>query len=154
MLNPYPSEKISACPLCEQRNRQRKLPLVILINPETTFVLDYTCRYCPQCDLLVGHKHVIEELLAIAFRKINPEVIGNKYLIVGTAEKSAWLESMIEQRTAGFMLEHTQDFAVYYQELRVTQAGWFHKSVEPPIMEPPPSRHWVKPAFNNLRSNR
>jgi len=43
------------------------------------------------------------------------------------------------------MLPHISDFAKYYQELRVTQVGWFHRDQEPPVMQPPPSQEWIKP---------
>jgi hypothetical protein len=59
---------------------------------------------------------------------------------------------MKHQRPASFMLEHASDFAVYYKELQVTQPGWFHVSQKPPVMKPPPSKHWVKPARFKLRS--
>lgn len=144
MLNPYPNEKNSRCPLCEQRARQRKLPLVILIKPNATFVLNHTCRYCPTCDLLVAHKHEIEELLAIAYRYNDPRIIGNEYFIIGTVEKSAWREGMKHQRQASFMREHAGDFILHYEDLRLTQAGWFPANRKPPIMQPPPSKDWVK----------
>lgn len=144
MLNPYPDERISRCPLCEQKNRQRKLPLLIHVAPHTMIALNYTCRFCPACDLLIANKHHIEGMLTEVFRRNNPSALGNDYLIIGTVEKSVWRESMKQPKAVAEMLPYASDFAKYYDELRLTQPGWFHVSQEPPIMEPPPSQEWVK----------
>lgn len=63
VLNPYPDERLSRCPFCSNKTGQRKRPLVIHIDPMHLIALNYTCRYCEQCDLLVAHKHEIEHLL-------------------------------------------------------------------------------------------
>lgn len=144
MLNPYPDQRISRCPLCENKTGQRKLPLLIHVDPAHLIALNYTCRYCPACDLLVGHKHAIEHLLTELFRRMEPAAIGNPYLIIGTVEKSAWREGLTEPKAVAEMLPHASDFADYYQELRVTQPGWYRANQEPPVLEPPPSQEWVK----------
>ena len=59
-----------------------------------SIALNYTCRYCPKCDLLIVHKHDLEHLLTEMFRQYDPEAIGNEYLIIGTVEKSAWREGL------------------------------------------------------------
>jgi len=144
MLNPYPTERISRCPLCEHKTGQRKIPLVIHIAPVHLIALNYTCRYCQACDLLIGNKHDIEHLLTVMFLQMDSAVIGNEYLIIGTAEKTAWQEGLQNQKEVTEMLQHVSDFATYYQELRVTQGGWFHRDQEPPVMKPPPSQEWIK----------
>jgi hypothetical protein len=63
VLNPYPDERVSRCPYCEQKTGQRKVPLFIHIDPHYPIALNYTCRYCKSCDLLIAHKHEIEHLL-------------------------------------------------------------------------------------------
>jgi hypothetical protein len=95
--------------------------------------------------LLIGHRHEIEHLLTKLFLQMDPAAIGNEYLIVGTAEKTAWREGLQNQKEVAEMLQHASDFATYYQELRVTQGGWFHRDQEPPVMQPPPSQEWIKP---------
>ena len=59
-LNPYPDVRLSSCPFCDRRTGQRKLPLFIFIEPHYPVALNYTCRYCDHCNLLIGHKHEIE----------------------------------------------------------------------------------------------
>jgi hypothetical protein len=144
MLNPYPHQRISSCPLCEQKSRQRKLPLFIHIKPKAFIALNYTCRYCPACDLLIAHKHEIEHLLTEMFRRNDPSVIGNDYLIIGAVEKEVWREGLEQPKAFGEMLPHVSDFATYYSELRMTRPGYYHVSQKPPIWEPPPSKEWVK----------
>ncbi|NUM74571.1 hypothetical protein HUU40_09430 [candidate division KSB1 bacterium] len=144
MLNPYPSERLSRCPLCEQKSRQRKLPLLIHIDPGQLIALNYTCRYCPACDLLVAHKHEIEHILTGLFRNVAPGMIGNDYLIIGTVEKRVWREGLEQPGTFDKMLPHVSDFANYYSELRQTRPGYYRVDQEPLTMEPPPSQEWVK----------
>lgn len=144
MLNPYPSQRISRCPLCEQKNRQRKLPLLIHVDPLNLIAMNYTCRFCPSCDLLVAHKHAVEALLAELFRRRDPSAIGNNYVIIGTVEKSAWREGLERPVPIDELRPHVSDFAKYYPEMRLTQPGYYHVSQEPLIWKPPPSKDWVK----------
>jgi hypothetical protein len=147
MLNPYPDLRISTCPRCKHKAGQRKVPLLIHIDPLHLIALNYTCRYCKACDLLIAHKHVIEHLLTDLFRQSDPHVIGNNYLIIGTVEKQVWREGLAQPKAIDETLPHASDFATYYQELRVTRPGWYKADQEPPIMEPPPSQEWIKPKF-------
>lgn len=144
VLNPYPDLRVSRCPFYEHKTGQRKIPLLIHVKPTHLIVLNYTCRYCPTCDLLIAHKHVIEHLLAEMFHQYDPGAIGNEYLIIGTVEKTAWREGLQKPKAVADMLPHTSDFAEYYEELRVTRPGWYRADQEPPVMEPPSSQEWVQ----------
>lgn len=143
ILNPYPDARFSKCPNCEQRTGQRKLPLLIHIDPMHLISLNYTCRYCARCDLLIGHQHEIEFLLTQMFTQYDPEVIGNDYLIMGTMERKAWREGMRQPKSVAEMRSHIHDFKSY-QTIQMTMGGWFPKDQEPPLRQPPPSTDWVK----------
>lgn len=136
--------RVSRCPYCERKTGQRKLPLLIHVEPGHLIALNYTCRYCRNCDLLIADKQVLEHLLTGMFSQYDPEVVGNDYLIMGTVEKTAWREGLQQPKNIAEMLPHASDFAEYYQDLRMTQPGWYRADQEPPMMEPPPSREWVK----------
>ena len=144
VLNPYPDIRVSRCPYCERKTGQRKLPLLIHVEPGHLITLNYTCRYCHNCDWLIADKQVVEHLLTGIFSQYDPEVVGNDYLIMGTVEKMAWREGLQEPKSIAEMLPQASDFAQYYQDLRVTQPGWYRADQEPPMMEPPPSQEWVK----------
>ncbi len=144
MLNPYPDERLSRCPVCEQKTGQRKIPLLIHIEPSNLIALNYTCRCCKGCDLLLAHKHVIEHLLTELFLQYDPEVIGNDYLIIGTVEKTTWREGVEQAKDMDEMLSHASDFSTYYKELRLTRPGWYRSEQESPVMEPPLSQEWSK----------
>ncbi len=79
ILNPYPDQRISRCPFCEGKTGQKKIPILFHIDPMQLMALNYTCRYCAPCNLLIGHKHEIEHFLTKAFRQSTPELIGNRY---------------------------------------------------------------------------
>jgi len=55
-LNPYTDVRFTTCPQCRGKTSQRKLPLVIHIDPLQLVALNKTCRYCPRCDLLIAHQ--------------------------------------------------------------------------------------------------
>jgi hypothetical protein len=145
VLNPYPDERVSRCPYCEQKTGQRKIPLFIHVDPDYPIALNYTCRYCKRCDLLIAHKHEIEHLLTHIFRQYDPAVIGNEYMVMGTVDKKAWREGLKQAKPAAdVMSSHLAVFKTYYQELRHTRTGWYPEGQEPPIQEPPPSQEWIK----------
>jgi len=144
MLNPYPDQRIGRCPLCEQKSKQRKIPLLIHIVPQHLIALNYTCRYCQGCDLLIAHKHEIEHLLTELFRQNDPDAIGTDYLIIGTVEKNIWREGLKQSKSLDEMLPHASDFATYYKDLQLRRSGYYRADQEPPLMEPPSSQEWVK----------
>lgn len=145
VLNPYPGERLARCPYCEQKTGQRKLPLLIHIDPHHLIALNYTCRYCRGCDLLIAHRPAIEHLLTELFRQHDPAAIGNRYLIIGTVEKAVWREGLTQPKAIADLLPHTSDFARYYAELRLTRPGYYPAGAKPPIMEPPPPQEWLRP---------
>lgn len=144
IINPYPDQRLWRCPLCERKTGQRKLPLLIHVESNYLIALNYTHRYCRHCDLLIAHKHEIENYLTQMFRDQASELIGNNYLIVGTVEKKAWRDGIKQPKMPDEIIPYTHDFKMVYQELRMTRPGWYAEDQEPPIMEPPPSQYWVK----------
>ena len=144
ILNPYPDQRLSRCPFCDGKTGQRKRPLLIHVDPLHLIALNYTCRYCQDCDLLIAHKHEIEHLLYSVFSEYEPGAIGNEHLILGTVERKAWREGLKEPKAVAEMLPHARDFETYHPELRLTRPGWYDANQEPPVMEPPPSHEWVK----------
>lgn len=143
VINPYPDVSCTTCPSCEKRTAQRKTPLLIHVDPHNLIALNYTCRYCAGCDLLIGKKNEIEAYLTRLFTERDPQVIGNDYLIIGTVEKSAWRKNMLQPVPPLEMLRHIHDFKGQ-SDLEISMAGWFPEDQEPPMRQPPPSTDWVK----------
>jgi len=124
VLNPYSDVRFSTCPGCGRRTKQRKLPLLIHIDPQVLLTLNKTCRYCPDCDLLIAHQDEIEGLLAAIFTERDPSVVGNDYLVLGTVERKAWRKGAQDALTIAEMLDNLHDFkAVHKIEYR--PAGWY-----------------------------
>jgi hypothetical protein len=109
-LNPYQDMRFTKCPQCDNKMHQRKLPLMIHVDPMYMLSLNKTCRYCPHCDLLIAHQDDLEHFLASFFMEQQPEVVGNDYLVIGTTDKSVWKEGMHQQMTMEEMLEELHDF--------------------------------------------
>ena len=134
ILNPYTDARFTRCPGCEQKTRQRKVPLFIHVEPAQPLVLGYTCRYCPDCDLLIAHQDKLEHLLANLFAGRDPPPTGNDYLVLGTVERKIWREGLKQIKGIGEILEHLHDF----KEVRTIEsrpAGWY------PAGEPEPQKN-------------
>ncbi|NET40135.1 MAG: hypothetical protein F6K19_50725 [Cyanothece sp. SIO1E1] len=142
-LNPYPEFRSTRCSNCQNKTGQRKLPLIIRVDPWHLIALNYTNRYCNRCDLLIAHQHEIEHYLAEMFLQRKPEVIGNSYLIFGTVDKKVWREQIEEPKPPEEIRQYVHDFKSY-QTIRMSMRGWFREGEQPPEMEPPPSAEWVK----------
>ncbi|MBO0781823.1 MAG: hypothetical protein J2P37_23645 [Ktedonobacteraceae bacterium] len=109
-LNPYQDVRFTNCPQCGQKMRQRKLPLMVHIDPMYLLSLNKTCRYCPHCDLLIAHQDDIEGFLTSYFAAHQPEVVGNDYLVLGTQERVAWKRGKEQPLTMEETLESLHDF--------------------------------------------
>jgi hypothetical protein len=109
-LNPYEDMRFTRCPQCDSKMHQRKLPLLIHIDPTYLLSLNKTCRYCPHCDLLIAHQNDVEYFLASFFMEQKPEVVGNKYLVVGTLDKTTWKHATQQQLTIQETLDALHDF--------------------------------------------
>jgi hypothetical protein len=105
-LNPYEDMRFTRCPQCDNTMHQRKLPLVIHVDPMQMISLNKTCRYCPYCDLLIAHQDDVEHF----FAEQQPEVVGNDYLVLGTLDKPAWKRGTQQPMTLQKMLEVLHDF--------------------------------------------
>ena len=121
-LNPYTDCRFTRCPGCEKRMRTRKEPFFIHVDPREPVVLNMTARYCPDCDLLILHRDVVEDLLVKAVEPYKPGVIGNDYLIIGTLERSLWRKHG-SQLTLGPVLEQLHDFRDFVR-YEVEPHGW------------------------------
>ena len=109
-LNPYQDARFTGCPKCETKTRQKKLPLAIHIDDWGMVVLNKTCRFCPDCELLVAHQDQLEANLATFFDNHAPDVVGRDYLVVGTVDRPDWKRGTETPGTAHDMIEHLHDF--------------------------------------------
>jgi hypothetical protein len=109
-LNPYEDMRFTKCPQCDNKMHQRKLPLLIHIDPTYLLSLNKTCRYCPRCDLLIAHQNDVEHFLASYFMQQKPEVVGNDYLVVGTLDKTTWIRGTQQQMSMHETLDALHDF--------------------------------------------
>jgi len=92
--------------------------------------LGKTCRYCTRCELIIAHQDELEAELAYSLGKIAPRVIGNKYMVVGTVEKSIWQSGLTGSGIdIGEVLKHTADFKKVL-DLEVEPGGWYPASEE------------------------
>ena len=89
-LNPYKDCAFTKCPKCNSKIKVRKFPLVIHIEPNRFFVLNKNCKYCIDCDLIIVKQSKIESLIRYQFEKVDPSVVGNKYLVFGTLSRIDW----------------------------------------------------------------
>jgi hypothetical protein len=122
-LNPYQDVRFTYCPKCGSKTRQRKFPLLIHVEPQNPVALNKTCRYCPDCDLIIAHRDEVEAQLAIIFTEHNPELIGNDYLVMGTMERAVWRRGTKAPMPIGELLDHLHVFKEVLQ-FRPAHYGW------------------------------
>jgi hypothetical protein len=120
-LNSYNDAAFTKCPKCETKTKVRKFPLVIHIEPQQLFVLNKKCRYCTSCDLIIARKSEVESFMAACFEERNLEIIGNKYLVIGTLEKHDW-------RSRGRILKESGDTI---ERMYVFKDLWDFKPISP-----------------------
>ncbi len=87
--------------------------------------LGKTCRYCAKCELIVVHQDELEAEMAYKFQTLNPEIIGNDYLILGTVDKKFWQQHLTKTDSSlDEMVKHTADFKKYL-DFEYQPAGWY-----------------------------
>ena len=114
ILNPYTDARLSKCPQCNALTRQKKFALLIHIDAWGLVPLGKTCRWCPSCELIMAHQDELEKVLTQNFSSLAPEVIGNKYLVMGTVDMKVWRKGLKGPGpTMQDVLDLTADFKKY-----------------------------------------
>lgn len=126
-LNPYEDQAFTRCPQCHSKTKVKKYPLVIHIEPKQLFCLNKSCKYCEKCDLIIGKQSEIEYLMTCQFEKVNPSVVGNKYLVFGTLNKNDWLKYSKTPSDPSKVIDQTYIFKDVLN-FEVVGGGW-HKNV-------------------------
>ena len=88
ILNPYVDERLSKCPKCRRFTHYRKFALFSHIYDWGPMVLGMTCRFCTPCELIMAHKDELENELVHTFSSMASDVVGNKYLVLGTVDRT------------------------------------------------------------------
>jgi hypothetical protein len=68
----------------------RKFALIIHIENGDLTILGKTCRYCPVCELIIAHQNDLEAEIVNSFSRLDPEILGKPYLVIGTVQLKAW----------------------------------------------------------------
>jgi hypothetical protein len=109
-LNPHQDARFTCCPKCDRKTKLRKKPLLIFIHPAQPFSLNKTCRYCPDCDLLIVHQDELDPLIEGMCRQYYPHLVGNDYLVVGTLERKGWKEGYHKATSLNNVFQNLHDF--------------------------------------------
>ena len=127
-LNPYLEHAFTRCPKCTKNTKIRKYCFVIHIEPHHFIVLNKSCRYCLDCDLIIVKKDDLEGLLCATCEQNCPDIIGNKYFLFGTMERGDWKRA---QQTNSFdskkLIEQTYPFKDLWH-FDVESAKWVQTS--------------------------
>lgn len=109
-LNPYTDMRFTTCPQCGIKTRQRKMALVVHIEPYHRLALSKICRCCYNCDLLIVHKDQLDELLTDICTESKPELIGSRYLVIGTLDQAHLKQGLEHRLLVQEMLEKMHGF--------------------------------------------
>jgi hypothetical protein len=102
----------------------RKFALFIHVDDLGIILLGKTCRFCPDCDLIMAHQDELEHEMANNLAFIEPDAIGNDYLVLGTVDMKVWRKGLKSGNDFDTVLEHTADFKKYF-DLIVEPGGWY-----------------------------
>ena len=110
-LNPYEDQAFTRCPRCAKGpTRVRKIPLVVHVEPRLLVVLNKTCKLCERCDLLIAKQADLESLLAYTVERIDPRLVGNDYLVMGTIEKADNRQVKAGDKSATWVIDRLKAF--------------------------------------------
>jgi hypothetical protein len=133
VLNPFTDLRCSRCIRCRALNKVRKVPLLIHIDPRQLMTLRMSVKLCPNCDLLVVHQDELEAQLAAHLSKLNPQVVGNAYFLLGTVDVVDHRQGKREPKDPLEMIARHYPFKERL-ELRVSLGGWFPEGARPPVI--------------------
>ena len=122
-LNLYKNEAFTRCPQCGEKTKVRKYPLVIHVEPCQLLCLNISCKYCEACDLIIGKQSEIENLMSACSEELDPSIIGNKYVVFGTFDKSDWKQ--YRQKTT--YPQETIDKVYVFKDVKqfeIAKGGW------------------------------
>jgi hypothetical protein len=123
LLNPYTDVRLSKCPKCRRPTHPRKFALLIQVKETDPLVLGKTCRYCSHCEIVIAHQDELEAQLTYTMNRLDPKVVGNPYLVLGTIDQKVWKESLGDGGLPfDNAFEHIAEFKGYL-DLEVT-GGW------------------------------
>ena len=71
----------------------------------------------------MAHQDELENILIPCFESLNPDIIGNPYLVVGTVDMKVWRKGLKAASTLQDILAHAADFKMHY-DLKVDPGGW------------------------------
>ncbi len=102
--------------------KQRKLPLIIHVKPETFCVLNKICRFCPACELVIARQAEIEDMLLSLVGDGRAAIAKERYLVVGTLDRADWRAGQKEEWSPTDAIERSWLFKDHWDfEVR---GGW------------------------------
>jgi hypothetical protein len=126
-LNPYKDMAFTRCPKCEEKTKIRKYCLVIHMDPKHLFSLNKSCRYCPECDLIIVKKAELEGLLTAGCEQNAPEIVGNDYFVFGTMDRKDWKKAQAGEMSQKEAIKRAYPFKDVLK-FEVIPAGWYPTS--------------------------
>jgi hypothetical protein len=122
--NPYEDCAFTKCPKCETKTKVRKFILLISIEHNQLFLLNKKCKFCTNCELIIAKKKEIESLMAAGLLQVNPKVIGNDYLTIGTIDRKDWKAANEQSLTSAEIIDKAYLFKDQW-DFKVIPAGWY-----------------------------
>jgi hypothetical protein len=130
MLNPHPETRLSRCPHCDKLTYPRKFPLFIHIDGFGPMVLGKTCKFCSHCKMILCNQDELDAQLAHSFASLDPSVVGNNYMVLGTVETRTWKAGMAGGQNMGQLIDHLSEFKKHIS-LDLDPGGWRPADADP-----------------------
>ena len=114
-LNPYSDVRFSRCPKCRNLTYLRKFALLVHLETVGLNVLGKTCRYCPNCELIIAHQRELEQELDRIVSVSTFKLTADSYLVIGTVKLSTWRKALLKPVPIEDILHQAADFKRYSQ---------------------------------------
>lgn len=125
-LNPYKDQAFTRCPKCENKTKVRKFIFFIHVEPKQPIILNKSGKFCPYCEMIIVNQDELEKLLCFTIEKFDPKMIGNKYIVGGTIDKSDISFKKVQELEFEEVIKHLYVFKDILS-FKVIPGGWYKK---------------------------
>jgi hypothetical protein len=124
LLNPHEEMRLSRCPTCQKLTYPRKFALLIHVEGFGPYVQGKTCKYCSACEMIICDQLELETELTSALHRLQPDLIGNEYLVLGTMDLKTWKTGLSgATQGLGAALAHVAEFKKHL-DIDFDPGGW------------------------------
>lgn len=129
-LSPWEQYAWTKCPSCDNKTKVRKFCLMVHYKKHNNKVqqmisLNKSCKYCPECDLLIVRKPETDKLMKeLVLKKFGLKCSPDEYMIFGTMDRKDWKANQKEAMGVKNLFDKIYLFKDIW-DFDIQHAGWY-----------------------------